>query len=131
MSKSEYVLQDPIKTCASHRLLSKVIEMLEEDVKQVLMFMSSDGLVANPKKTAFMILNHKQDLEIYPISINIGSDKKVAENSAKLLGVSLDCNQKWISQIQGTGGVISNLNSRLFLVRRLARAISKKSSIHQ
>ena len=97
--------------------------MLEEDAKQVLMFMASNGLVA--KKTAFMILNHKQDLEKNPISINIGSDKIVAEQSAKLLGVSLDCNQKWKSQIQGTGEVISNLNSRLFLLRRLARAISK------
>ena len=33
-------------------------------------------------------------------------------------------NQKWKSQIQGPGGVISNLNSRLYLLRRLARSIS-------
>ena len=42
-----------------------------------------------------------------------------------MLGITLDNNQKWKTQIQGTGGVISNLNSRLFLLRRLARAISK------
>ena len=65
---------DDTKTCASHRLLCQVIKMLEEDAKQVLMFMASNGLVANPKKTAFMILNHKSDLETTPISINIGSD---------------------------------------------------------
>ena len=59
------------------------------------------------------------------ISINIGSEKIVAEKSSKLLGVTLDCDQKWKSQIQGTGGVISNLISRLFLVRRLSRAISQ------
>ena len=72
-----------------------------------------------------MILNHKLDMETDPITIKIGSDKIVAEKSAKLLGVSMDCNQKWKSQIQGIGGVISKLNSRLFLVRRLSRAISK------
>ena len=36
--------------------------MLEEDANGVLTFMASNGLVANPKKTAFMILSHKQDL---------------------------------------------------------------------
>ena len=44
-----------------------------------------------------------------------------AESSAKLLGVTLDFDQKWKSQIQS---VVSNLNSRLFLLRRLARSIS-------
>ena len=48
-----------------------------------------------------------------------------AEASAKLLGITLDCNQKWKTQIQGQGGTISNLNARLYLLRRLARAISK------
>ena len=58
----------------SHKLLSKVKEMLEEDAKNVLMFMASNGLVANPKKTAFMILNHKQDLVTNPITIIIGNE---------------------------------------------------------
>ena len=37
----------------------------------------------------------------------------------------MDSNQKWKSQIQGIGGTISNLNSRLYLLRRLSRVISK------
>ena len=100
--------------------------MLEEDATMVLKFMASNGLVANPKKTAFMILNNNQKLlpDQDPISVSIGSEKIIAEPSAKLLGVTLDSNQKWKSQIQGTGGVISNLNSRLFLLRRLSRSIS-------
>ena len=60
-----------------------------------------------------------------PLCIKIGTEKILAESSAKLLGITLDNNQRWKTQIQGTGGVISNLNSRLFLLRRLARAISK------
>ena len=113
---------DDTKTCASHRLLCVVLKMLEEDAKNVLMFMASNGLVANPNKTAFMILNHKQESASEQINILVGSAKIEAEQSAKLLGVTLDCNQKWKSQIQG---VISSLNSRMFLLRRLQRAISK------
>ena len=97
---------DDTKTCVSHRILAKVIEMLEEDAKNVLIFMASNGLVANPKKTAFMILNHKQDLKMNPIKIKIGTEIVMAETSAKLLGITLDNNQKWKSQIQGTGGTI-------------------------
>ena len=100
-------------------------EMLEHDALRVLQFMASNGLVANPKKTAFMILNHKQDLSTTPISITIGNEKIMAEKSAKLLGVTLDNDQKWKSQILGKGGVISNLNSRLYLLRRLACSISR------
>ena len=48
---------DDKKTCVSHKLLEKIIAMLEEDAKNVLQFMASNGLVANPKKTAFMVLN--------------------------------------------------------------------------
>ena len=98
-------------------------EMLEHDARRVLQYMASNGLVANPKKTAFMILNLKQDLTTSPISITIGNEQILAESSAKLLGVTLDSDQKWKTQIQGKGGVISNLNSRLFLLRRLARSI--------
>ena len=98
--------------------------MLEEDALNVLRFMASNGLVANPHKTAFIVLNHNQDYNTNPLSINIGTEKIQAEHSAKLLGITLDSNQKWKTQISGEGGVISNLNSRLFLLRRLARAIS-------
>ena len=87
--------------------------MLEEDAYNVLKFMASNGLVANPGKTAFMLLNHKQELETNPISVKIGSEWITAEASAKLLGVTLDNNQKWKTQIKGSGGTIYSLKSRL------------------
>ena len=67
---------DDTKTCVSHKLLARVIQMLEEDAKNVLEFMASNGLVVNPKKTAFMVLNHKQNLELNLIAINIGKEHK-------------------------------------------------------
>ena len=41
------------------------------------------------------------------------------EKSAKLLGMTVDDNQKWKTQIYGKGRVISNLNESLFMIRRL------------
>ena len=49
------------------------------------------------------------------------NNKVVAEKKAKLLGVILDENQKWKSQIEST---IKNLNTRLYLLRRLSGAIT-------
>ena len=69
-----------------------------------------------------MILNSKKDLAASPICINIGKVKVQAESNAKLLGIHLDDNQKWKSQIQHT---INSLNTRLYLLRRMAKAISK------
>jgi hypothetical protein len=37
-----------------------VIKQLEEDAKSILEFIASNGLVANPSKTVFMMLNSKQ-----------------------------------------------------------------------
>ena len=99
--------------------------MLEEDSQNLLRFMASNGLVANPSKTAFMVLNLNKEEKNAPITIRIGNENVLAEDSAKLLGISIDNNQKWHTQINGTGGTISSLNSRLFMLRRLARVISK------
>ena len=41
---------DDTKTCVSNRILAKVIQMLEEDALNVLRYMASNGLVANPNK---------------------------------------------------------------------------------
>ena len=65
----------------------------------VLKFMASNGLVANAKKTTFIILNDKSKPTI-PQSINVGTDKVQQENHAKLLGVTIDDDQKWSSQIK-------------------------------
>ena len=99
-----------------------VISKLEEDAKNVLKFMASNGLVANPSKTTLLILNHKSD---EPVSIKIGTDVVKQEVDAKLLGVQISENQKWSKQITRTGGVISALNQRNFLIRRLSNHINK------
>ena len=97
---------------------------MEEDAINVLRFMASNGLVANPKKTTFIILNRKANLD--PITIKIGKEVITQEKTAKLLGMSLDDNQQWKTHITGTGGVISNLNQRLYKLRRLRNHVNEK-----
>ena len=83
---------DDTTTGVSHKDLEVVLKRLEIDAKNVLQFMASNGLVANPKKTTFIILNQRQRKEEI-ISIKIGNELVNQEKSAKLLGVSFDSNQ--------------------------------------
>ena len=48
-----------------------------------------------------------------------GKEVITQEKTANLLGMCLDDNQQWKSHISGTGGVISNLNKRLYKLRRI------------
>ena len=75
------------------------------------------GLVANPTKTALLLINNKVAGD--PISIKIGTATITQEKSAKLLGMTLDDSQCWTSHFYGKGGVFSALNQRLFILRRM------------
>ena len=123
---------DDTSVSVSHKLLSKILSMLEEDALNVLSFMASNGLMAHATKMAFMILNNKkkkasenQDTQCI---IKIGDMSIKSETSAKLLGITIDSNQKWTSQINGVGGTVKSLNSRLYLLKRLSKSINKKDS---
>ena len=99
---------------------------MEIDAVNVLKFMASNGLVANPKKTTMLFLNLGRN-DKKDISIRIGKDEIHQVNQAKLLGITFDDNQKWDSQINGKGGIVSSLSQRLFLLRRLSNSVNKKS----
>ena len=71
--------------------LGMVKKKLEEDAGNVLKFMASNGLMANPSKTTLLILNNKKAEEI-TIKIGDGMVKQVHE--AKLLGVKINDSQK-------------------------------------
>ena len=118
---------DDTSTSVSGKLLKDVIRMLEEDAKNVLKFMASNGLVANASKTTLMFLNNKRNSEDQNLNhtIQIGEATITQEKNAKLLGITLDDTQDWTTQITGTGGMIPSLNSRLFIIKRLSKALSK------
>ncbi len=97
-----------------------VIKQLEEDAISTPEFMASNGLVANPSKTVFMMLYSKQKI------IKMGDHEIVQSKSAKLLGVVMDNDQKWKSHFSGKGGLLASLNQGLFMVKRISYHISKK-----
>ena len=57
--------------------------------------MASNGLVANASKTEFMILNDKEKNK--EATIKVGNSTVTQTQTAKLLGITMDANQKWDS----------------------------------
>ena len=86
-------------------------------------FMASNGLVANPTKTVFMILGGKRELTDEEKTIKVGDSLVTASTHTKLLGVTMDDKQNWNEQFTGKGGLIASLNTRLFIIRRIANQI--------
>ena len=101
--------------------VAEIIPKLEEDGENVLKYMASNGLVANPSKTALLFLNNKSKEE--QIKISIGPATITQEKSAKLLGMTLDDSQSWSTHFYGKGGVLSALNQRLFTLRRMKQQL--------
>ena len=96
-----------------------ILRKLEEDAKEILKFMASNGLVANPTKTSFMVLNNRGEEE--KVKIRVGNCTIENESTAKLLGVMVDEDQKWTSHCQG---VVKALNQRTGLIRRMKNHLS-------
>jgi hypothetical protein len=122
---SIYTYADDTSSSCQDSVEQVVIEQLEEDAKSILEFMASNGLVANPSKTVFMMLNSKQKENELPKKIKVGDHEIMESKSAKLLGVVMDNDQKWKSHFCGKGGLLSSLNQRLFMVKRMSNHISK------
>ena len=112
---------DDTKTGVSGTNLDEIKKKLEEDGDNVLRYMASNGLVANPKKTSLIFINTKKQCD--PIKIKIGGVEIIQEQSAKLLGITFDEDLKWNTQIHGKGGMVSSLNQRLFMIKRLKNSL--------
>ena len=100
----------------------EVCRLLETEAQNILEFMASNGLVANPSKTVFMMLNQKRKANESPMTIKVGETLITQEESTKLLGIQIEESQKWnlhLTQLTKT------LNSRLFQIRRIKNQIPK------
>jgi len=116
---------DDTSTGTSNTCPEKMIKNLESDANQVLKYMASNGLVANAKKTSFLVLNGKNLPENQ--KVKIGADLVPREKTACLLGIKFQDNQQWKAQISGKGGLLSALNSRHYIIKRLSSHLSKDS----
>jgi hypothetical protein len=87
---------DDTSSTFAHKTLEPVLNSLQDDADAILKFMASNGLVANQKKTVFMLLNYKNQTPLSdPVSIRVGSSIIKQEKSTKLLGMTIEENQCW------------------------------------
>ena len=91
--------------------------------------MASNGLIANPKKTAMLFLNTRIPKNSTAITIKMGKDTVEQVHSAKLLGMTFNDKQNWNDHIHGKGGVINSLNQKIFLILRLRNFLNTKSLV--
>ena len=93
------------------KILELIIKKLEEDADLILSFMASNGLVANPKKSVFMILNQKGTTEQSQMeTIRVGDTRIIQEKNTTLLGMKLQDDLGWKEHFHGKNGLISQLN---------------------
>ena len=83
----------------------------------IIQFMASNGLVANPSKTEFMLLNNKQKEQCE--KIRVGKAEVQEMGSAKLLGIIMDNDQKRRGHFWCKKGLLQALNQRMFAIKRI------------
>jgi hypothetical protein len=105
----------------------KIKADLEEDSRFVLQFMASNGLIANKAKTEFLALNVRNKNSHVLDSIVVGDVTVMRTDKTKLLGVMIDDAQDWTEHFSA---LRSNLNQRLFVIRRISRIIPRSKLIN-
>ena len=114
---------DDTSTSRSKKEVEKVKVNLEEDVTNILHFMASNRLVANPSKTDSMLLSNKtRDTNR---KIKVGNAEIQEVKSSKLLRITMDNDQKWTRYFWGKKGLLQFLKQRLFAIRRISNHIPK------
>jgi Reverse transcriptase (RNA-dependent DNA polymerase) len=114
---------DDTTTSFSHENIEVVKAVLEHQAKNVLEYMAANRLVANTKKTSFLLARRKRGKED-PQSLMVGKEVVLEEQKARLLGMTIQNSLDWTEHVRGVGGLINKLNSSLFLLSRLSRHIS-------
>ena len=99
-----------------------VLEKLQLDSKNVLNFMSSNGLIANPNKTGLQIFRSGYQPDGI-VSLMIGDAQVTEAKEETLLGVTIQNNLKWHSHVSK---LRSSLNQRVALLRRLKQWLPKE-----
>ena len=110
---------DDTTTGCKDKEIEGVVRKVEEDARRILEFMASNGLVANPTKTTFLVLNHKAEEE--KVRVRIGDCDIEQESTAKLLGIQIDDDLEWTSHSQS---LKSALNQRTSVIRRMKNHLS-------
>jgi hypothetical protein len=117
---------DDTTTVSKGKEAAQIKMNLEDDARNVLSFMASNGLVANKAKTEFLVLNEKDKTSTILSTITVGDQIINRTNDTKLLGVYIEESQEWTVHLKN---LKSSLNQRLWVIRRIKRQLPKDKLI--
>ena len=87
---------------SSNSNLRKLSESLQESVNSLFKWAELNHMSLHPDKTKFMLITTKQKKQNLPLKcppISIGKQTVNEVNSHKVLGVTIDCNRSWSSNV--------------------------------
>ena len=102
----------------------KVIEDLENEAKNLFCYFSSNNLVANPSKTAFMMFRPKNSKKKNKLTINLQGNKIVESESERILGIQVRNDFEWEEHAKK---VIKRVNHGLYTLRRCQQVTGTKN----
>jgi hypothetical protein len=97
--------------------MSSLLEGLEAEAARMLQYMAVNKLVANPKKTKFLLIRGKKHKKWPVTGINIGNDLVKESTSEKILGVTVNNKLNWDEQHIN---IVNTLRYKVSMLRRLA-----------
>jgi retron-type reverse transcriptase len=115
-SASVHGYADDTTLTMSSQDMTPLLEGLEAEAGRVLQYMAVNKLVANPKKTKFLLIRGKKHKKWPQSSINIGNDLVKESSSENILGVTVNNKLKWDEQ---HSNIVNKLRYKVSMLRRL------------
>lgn len=118
---------DDTSNCVAGKTLEEVVEKLQSDAEGMIKFTSSNNLVINTEKTAFICKGEKG-----PTELQVGKDKVMSEKDTVLLGMTVSANLKWMehtkkikSSLKGALGALIGIRQKVpkYTLREIAEAL--------
>jgi hypothetical protein len=118
ISESEVVgYADDTSISCSSKDVQQLLKSLESEAAKVLAYFAANKLVANAKKTKFLLIRGKGAKKWPESTVSIGGELVTESMSERILGVVVSNNLKWSDQYRS---VVNSLRYRIFTLKRLA-----------
>jgi hypothetical protein len=106
--------------------VKQLLKSLESEALKVMTYFADNKLVANAKKTKFLLIRGKGDKKWAESFVNIGGEQVNESRAERILGVKVTNNLKWNDHYRE---VVNNLRYRIFTLKRLTYHLPR-SALH-